>query len=85
VLVITLVIVDIETLMTIWVVLTKLKVGTREIAVVGTKLMAVVGIKETTVTVHVDVVRSVMVLLTVVVGPGMVIFLPGSVIVFVPV
>lgn len=73
--------VEIETLIITSVVLTKLKVGTRLIAVVGTKLTAVVGTNDTTVTVQVVVVRSVMVLLTVVVGPGTVMFLPGSVIV----
>jgi hypothetical protein len=85
VLVMTLVVVEMETLITTFVVGTRLMVGTREIAVVRTILIAVVGIKETTVTVQVDVVRSVIVLLIVVVGPGIVIFLPGSVIVLRPV
>jgi hypothetical protein len=85
VLVMTLVVVEMETLITTFVVGTRLMVGTREIAVVRTILIAVVGIKETTVTVQVDVVRSVIVLLIVVVGPGIVIFLPGAVIVLRPV
>jgi hypothetical protein len=85
VLVITLVVVEMETLITTFVVGTRLMDGTREIAVVRTMLIAVVGTKETTVTVQVDVVRSVMVLLIVVIGPGIVKFLPGSVIVLRPV
>jgi hypothetical protein len=80
----TLVVVEIETLTIYSVVLTKLTVGTRLIAVVGTTLIAVVGTRLMTVT------RSVMVLLTVTVdagwetvGPGIVIFIPGSVMVLI--
>jgi hypothetical protein len=57
----------VETLTTV--VLTKLIVGTRLIAVVLTKLTAVVGTRETTVTFSVVVLRSVMVLFTVTIGP----------------
>jgi hypothetical protein len=88
----TLVVVVVDTLVSILVVGTRLMavvgtrlvsilvVGTKLIAVVGTKListlvvgtrlMAVVGTSETTVTVQVDVVRSVMVLFIVTVWRG---------------
>jgi hypothetical protein len=74
----TLVVVEMDTLVTYAVVLTRL--GTMLIAVVGTIEMAVVGTRLMTVT------RSVIVLLTVIVdagwetvGPGTVMFIPGSV------